>query len=84
MTSLGTLEVATEYVELTSEIEKRAEEFEGSGIKPFDALHLAAAEAGGAKFICTCDDKLLKKAKTIGNLKVTAISPIELLKEVNL
>jgi len=37
------------------------------------------AEGGQADFFCTCDDKLLKKAKEIISLKTSVVSPIELI-----
>ena len=79
---LGILEVAKENVVTDLSIERRALGFEKTGIKQFDALHLASAEAGGVDFFCTCDDDFLKKAKELGDLKVKAVSPIELLEEI--
>lgn len=32
--------------------------------------------------LCTCDDKFLRKAKDINNLKIEALSPIELTNEI--
>ncbi|MBA4125004.1 MAG: PIN domain-containing protein [Acidobacteria bacterium] len=74
--------VAVEVIVADAEVEKRAQEFEKFGIKPIDALHLASAEAGQAEYFCTCDDKLLRKAKAKSDLKVKAISPTELLEEI--
>lgn len=76
------LKIARETIVVNAEIEKRAAEFEKSGIKSFDALHLAGAEAGKIDFFCTCDDKLLKKAKARKDLKLKAVSPVELLEEI--
>jgi len=47
-----------------------------------DALHLASAEIGHADYFCTCDDKLLKKAVSMQDLKTRFVSPIELIKEI--
>jgi predicted nucleic acid-binding protein len=69
-------------VALTDEIEKRAREFNALGIKPLDALHLASAEQARADRFCTCDDRLLKKAKTLAGLGTRAMSPIELIEEM--
>ncbi|HSK71658.1 MAG TPA: PIN domain-containing protein [Pyrinomonadaceae bacterium] len=79
---LETLQVAEEIVLVNPIIEKRAQELEKYGIKAFDALHLASAEAGKADYFCTCDDKLLKKTKILDDLQVKAVSPIELLEEI--
>lgn len=79
---LGILQIAKENVITDSAVEQRATEFEKIGIKQFDALHLASAEAGRVEFFCTCDDKFLKKARECMDLKVKAVSPIELLEEI--
>ena len=52
------------------------------GIKPLDALHLALAESGKADYFCTCDDKLLRTAKQVRDLKVTVINPVDLVQEI--
>lgn len=78
----GILSVAKGYVTTNETIARRAEEFGASGIKAFDALHLASAEAGEVDFFCTCDDRLLKKAKALTDLKVKVVSPMELVEEV--
>ncbi|MCI0525518.1 MAG: nucleic acid-binding protein [Acidobacteria bacterium] len=57
-------------------------ELNAKGIMALDALHLAAAEAGQADYFCTCDDKLLKKAKRLCSPTIKAVSPIELLEEI--
>lgn len=71
-----------ELVELNTKVEKRAAEFTGIGIQPLDALHLACAEVANVDYFCTCDDKFLKRAKNINNLKVKAVSPIEITNEI--
>ncbi len=79
---LEVLRKTREFVELNEEIEKRAREFLTFGIKALDALHLASAEQVKADYFCTCDDKFLKKAKSIKVLKTTAVSPIQLIDEI--
>ena len=79
---LEVLRKTREFVELNEEIEKRAGEFSTYGIKALDALHLPSAEQAKADYFCTCDDKFLKEAKSIKDLKTTAISPIELIDEI--
>lgn len=68
-------EIAKEKLEGTEEIKKRAKELESKGIKAFDALHLAFAEAGKVDYFFTVDDKFLKKAKNLTQVK--AINPLE-------
>ena len=46
---------------LTDAIRTRAHELVGSGQKPLDALHLACAEAAGANWFLTCDDRLVNR-----------------------
>lgn len=70
------------FIKLNYKIEKLAKEFMKYGIDPLDALHLASAEASLSDFFCTTDDKLLKKTKTIKNLNVKTIDPIDLIKEI--
>lgn len=71
-------------VSLTEEIRKRAAELEGFGFRGVDALHLASAEAGKADFFCTCDDEIIKKAKSKKMIKTKVLSPTDLIKELEL
>jgi predicted nucleic acid-binding protein len=80
---LEVLSKASSFVALNQEqIEKRAKAFGKIGIKALDALHVASAEAADVDYFCTCDDKLLNKAKTIGDLKMQVVSPVELIEAV--
>jgi predicted nucleic acid-binding protein len=47
-----------------------------------DALHLASAEAARAELFCTCDDRLLKKARKIEGLQTRVVSPLEAIGEI--
>ena len=80
--ALEVLAKATSYVILEHDVEKRAKEFGRLGLKPLDALHLASAEAGQADYLCTCDDRFLKRAKAIKRLGTKVVSPIELIGEL--
>ena len=62
------LALATHTVSLTDAIRTRAHELAGHGQKPLDALHLACAEAAGADWFLTCDDRLIKRY--VGSLSV--------------
>ena len=73
---------ASSFIILNEQIETRARGFSRVGIKALDALHLASAEAANADYFCTCDDKFLKKAKTINDLSVKAVSPLELIEAI--
>ena len=70
------------FIQIDEEIENRAKELIIIGIKPLDALHLASAEQARADYFCTCDDRFLKKAKLLDALKTKAVSPIELIEEI--
>lgn len=69
-------------VVLNEQVEKRARELNGSGFEPLDALHLASAEEARADYFCTCDDRLLKKAKAFPSFTMRIMSPIELAQEM--
>jgi predicted nucleic acid-binding protein len=53
-------------------------------LAPLDALHLASAEAAGADYFCTCDDRLLRRARAAAAPPLRAVSPIELVGELGL
>jgi predicted nucleic acid-binding protein len=78
------LSYANSFVALEASIEKRADRFVTMGVKPLDALHLASAEAAGSHYFCTCDARLLRRAKLIGDLDITVMSPLELVTELGL
>jgi len=71
------LNVAATYIQYNSSIENKALALEQRGIRHFDALHLACAEYAGADFFVTCDDELLKKADTVENVSIHAVSLLE-------
>jgi len=72
---------AKTFVRLRDSLEERARTFTAAGVKPLDALHLASAEEAQADYFCTCDDRFLKKAKNLPDLKTKVVSPIELAEE---
>lgn len=77
-----TLSKARYSIDLDDQIEQRARTLVALGIHPLDALHLASAEAAQAEYFCTCDDKLLAKARIVPDLRTKAVSPLELIEEV--
>ena len=80
--ALAVLSRAVEFIHLTETIEKRAQDLNARGFKPLDALHLAMAEAGNVDYFCTCDDRLLRKAKRMKDLQAKVVSPLDLVKEL--
>jgi predicted nucleic acid-binding protein len=79
---LEVLSKAKTFVALNDQIERRARQLTQAGLKPLDALHLASAEEARADFFCTCDDRFLRRAKAIENISTKAVSPIELIAEI--
>jgi predicted nucleic acid-binding protein len=82
--ALTILKIARETIELSSDVEKLAEIFMASGLKPLDALHLASASAAKVDYFCTCDDKFFRKAKELDKLDTTVVSPTELVMELDI
>jgi hypothetical protein len=80
----GVLAEAAARQPLTPAIEARAAALEAAGLAPLDALHLASAEAAGADYFCTCDDRLLRRARAAAAPPLRAVSPIELVGELGL
>jgi predicted nucleic acid-binding protein len=79
---LEVLSKASSFVALNQQIEQRARDLHKLGIKPLDALHLASAEEVQVDYFCTCDDKFLKKAKAVSDVKTKVVSPLELIQEI--
>jgi predicted nucleic acid-binding protein len=80
--ALEVLSRAAQFVMLDEGIEARARELEASGIKPLDALHLASAEQAEADYLCTCDDRFLRRANEGRGSQVRVVSPVELVEEI--
>jgi predicted nucleic acid-binding protein len=76
------LRLASQTLELVAPIEAQADSLVQSGLRPLDALHLAFASWAKADYFCTCDDKLLKKAKRLKALAIKVVSPLELIAEI--
>ena len=74
--------MATEFVSSNDQIKGKARMFVASGIKPLDALHLASAIEAQADFFCTCDDRFLKKARSLDTSPTIVVSPLELVAEI--
>jgi predicted nucleic acid-binding protein len=70
------------FVKADEAVQDRAREIIAHGVMPLDALHLASAEEAEADFFCTCDDKLLKKARMICEPQMRVMTPIQLLEEM--
>ena len=72
-------------IEIDAAIALGAQNLVGLGYGPFDALHLAAAESGGANVLLTTDDRLLKRiARKLGNPRIPVRNPLSWIKEQGL
>jgi predicted nucleic acid-binding protein len=80
--TLAILASASEVIKVTEKETQRAASLSAFDIKPLDALHIALAETGNADYFCTCDDKLLRNAKKVTDLKVKTINPVDLVQEI--
>lgn len=78
------LKTVSDHIVLSDAITQRAQLFVGQGVKAIDALHLAAAEVATVEYFCTCDDRLLRRARTLPDLQLKPVSPIEFIQEVAL
>lgn len=70
---------AAVQIEATPEIEDRARELASLGFGVLDALHVAFAEAAGAQWFVTCDDRLVKTCERHrAVLRLTFANPCDL------
>ncbi len=76
------LETAEIFIEVDRRITLRAQELESSGFKGIDALHIACAEAEKVDYFCSCDDRLLKRARITESITIKIVSPFELVEEI--
>ncbi|MGC1376162.1 MAG: PIN domain-containing protein [Anaerolineales bacterium] len=73
------LQQAKAYQRVDPSIRARAELLERNGLKAIDALHASSAEAAGADYFLTCDDRLLKKHRA---LTVKSMNPVDFVQKV--
>lgn len=76
------LKLCKVFFSLTDEVVIEAKKFEKAGIKPIDALHLAIATINEIDYLCTCDDRFLKKADELKLLKPKIVLPTRLIGEI--
>ena len=62
-------------IRIDAAIRHRAKEFESSGLRPMDALHVACAESAECDWFFTTDRGILKKAKALTSMRIA--NPIE-------
>ena len=68
--------LASSVIEIDGTISLRAKEFEKAGLQAFDAMHLACSE-NRADVLLTADDKFLKRALKIEDLKIKVSNPLK-------
>lgn len=79
---LAVLALASERLEISEPVGVLAKSLESKGIAPMDAIHLSLAATASAVYFSTTDDKLLKKAASIGTLSCEVISLLNIVSEV--
>lgn len=71
-----------DIVPLSASVFQRAHALEALGLKPADALHIAAAETAGTDVFLTCDDRLLRTAhRHADKIFVRVANPLPWLEE---
>jgi predicted nucleic acid-binding protein len=68
-------------IPLSSGLEDRSRQIAQQGLSALDAAHLAAAEAGRADIMLTCDDAVIRRAPRLG-LALRVLNPVAYLSEV--
>ena len=78
---LKVLSLSSKKVNLSDKIINKAKEFEKKNVKAIDALHLAIGDIEKIDYICTTDDRFIKRAIRIKNLKTKVVSPLKFIEE---
>ena len=58
--------------------------FRTAGITAYDAAHLTAAVLARADVFCSCDDRLVRRARTVAPVWLRILLPVELAEELTL
>ena len=80
--------VENRMIDITSDVEKLADQIEAYMKDYADCLHIALAALSNCNYLVTCDRELLRKAKTIEsflfkhNFKLHIINPIKVIQKV--
>lgn len=77
------LDLAEERLPLTAMAQRRADLYEEQGLKGWDAMHLALAVEARVDFLCTCDDRFLRRARVADTGLTRVVSMLELIEEVD-
>ena len=60
----------------------RAKQLESLGFNGMDSLHISSAEHANVDFFCSCDDRLLRRARALNDGLMKIVSPFELVEEI--
>ena len=83
--SEAVLSLAALTVQIDDLVVRRAQGLVAVGYGPFDALHLAAAEAAIVDVMLSTDDRLIKRAsRGLGNPRIPVRNPVSWIKEQGL
>ncbi len=78
------LSLSKKTLPLTKSVVDKAKLFEKMNIKPIDALHLAFSVLNEIDYLCTCDDRFIRRAKEIKKVITKAILPTDLIREIQI
>lgn len=74
--------LATDYQEVTPAIRDRAVSLQETGLKSLDALHVAAAEAAGADYFLTVDNRLIRGYRRQADPALVVSDPTTFVREI--
>jgi predicted nucleic acid-binding protein len=72
------LSLAAHRASNSSAVRTRTAEYVASGLGKLDAFHLALAVESEARYFCTTDDKLIRRAKRLDTQGTHVVSPPQL------
>jgi len=78
------LSLSKKTLPLTKDVVDKAKLFEKKNIKPIDALHLAFAVSNKIDYLCTCDDRFLRRANEIKKILTKVVLPTDLIREIQI
>jgi len=80
--AMEVLGLASEFVEVRSEIESRARACDRTGIDPVDALHLGSAAEAEADVLCATDDQFLRRGQEVDTGATRVLTPVGLIDHI--
>ena len=71
------IELAQEVHNVGTSLLPRAQVLSEQGIKAIDALHIACAELSNCNFFVTCDDRLIRRYRSLADGSLRVVEPTE-------